>query len=322
MAQYQWDARLLSRVFVLPAAVVDEHLKLAGSVQLKVLLWFSCHGDGGFDAAACAKAVGLSAPDCLDALQYWVQAGVLQEAGAPQVQPATAAETVSMTLTTLPAPRPKAVKPQMTEVIAEQEKNREFSYLLEAVSGRLGRALSPGDMETLLYLHRSAGLPAEVILMVVGYALSAEKLNMRYIEKVALDWADKGIVTMAAAEEYLCRLEHRNQAVEILRRVCDNAEIKPTVPTMDAAEKWIYQWHISEEVLRLGYDACMEKLGKFQARYMDRILEGWREDGDDTEEKITARRRGKKKAVTPATAENEEYESMVERYLPKYTKKR
>ena len=76
MAEYTWKPSLMRRVFVLPEAIADKHLKMAGSVQLKVLLWVSRHG-GSFDAEACAKAIGVSAPDCADALQYWVAAGVL-----------------------------------------------------------------------------------------------------------------------------------------------------------------------------------------------------------------------------------------------------
>lgn len=61
-------------------------------------------------------------------------------------------------------------------------------------------------METLLYLYDTAGLPAEVILMVIEYAVGAGKYHMRYIEKVALDWADRGIDTIDKAEQHLCPL--------------------------------------------------------------------------------------------------------------------
>ena len=73
-------------------------------------------------------------------------------------------------------------------------------------------------METLLYLYDTAGLPAEVILMVIEYAVDGGKYHMRYIEKVALDWADRGIDTIDKAEQYLCRLDRRRQAWGDLQR--------------------------------------------------------------------------------------------------------
>ena len=75
--KYQWNGEQLGSVFALPAAVVDQHIRMAGSAQLKVLLWFCRHGGGCFDAADCSAAIGLSPADCADAMQYWVEAKVL-----------------------------------------------------------------------------------------------------------------------------------------------------------------------------------------------------------------------------------------------------
>ena len=77
----RWNPEALDEVFALPAQVVDRHIRLAGSAQLKVLLWLARAGRGTFDADACAAAIGLSAADCTDALQYWVETGVLSRGG-------------------------------------------------------------------------------------------------------------------------------------------------------------------------------------------------------------------------------------------------
>lgn len=57
----RWNPEALDEVFALPAQVVDRHIRLAGSAQLKVLLWLARAGRGTFDADACAAAIGLSA---------------------------------------------------------------------------------------------------------------------------------------------------------------------------------------------------------------------------------------------------------------------
>ena len=201
MAEYVWNASLMRRVFVVPEEIADRHLRLAGCVQLKVLLWLS-RNDGAFDADACAKAIGETASDCRDALQYWVMAGVLQGTDEPET-PVAAVPEVSVPQPVKKPARPKVVKPQMTDVIRRQTRDEEFGGLLTEISARMGRPLSNGDAETLLYLYDTVGLPAAVLLMVVGYAVHAEHITMRYIEKVALDWADRGILTMEAAEEHL-----------------------------------------------------------------------------------------------------------------------
>ncbi len=317
LAEYNWNAPLLRRVFVVPEDVADKHLRLAGAVQLKVLLWLSRHG-GQYDDEACSYAVGASAPDCRDALRYWVEAGVLlgdEDAPAPAVKPAPEKPAPKV-----PAARPQPVKPQMPEVIARRETSTEFAYLLDEVSTRTGRPLSPGDMETLLYLFDTAGMPAEVLLMVVGYAAAAERCSMRYIEKIALDWADHGILTIAAAEEHLCYLERSQQALLRLHDVCGMEKLPTGASVRDAAGKWMYDWRISDEVLRLAYDVCVKKTGRFQVRYMDRVLENWRENGADSAEKVAALCSGKQ----PSSCEERpsEYEDMVAQYTPVYKKKK
>ncbi len=319
MAEYVWNASLMRHVFVVPEEIADRHLRLAGSVQLKVLLWLS-RNDGAFDADVCAKAIGETAPDCRDALQYWVAAGVLQGTDEPEEEATTVTLAVSVPQPAKKAARPKVTKPQMTDVLRRQTKDEEFGGLLTEVSARMGRPLSNGDAETLLYLYETVGLPAAVLLMVVGYAVHAERINMRYIEKVALDWADRGILTMEAAEEHLCYMERCEQAVRHVQAVCQLEKPLTGATVSRTAEKWICQWGIADEVLRQAYAICLEKTGKFETRYMDRVLENWHSQGADTAEKVLAL--SGKKPAKASTAENTEYEEMVGQYIPVYKKKK
>ncbi len=335
--KYRWNSEQLGSIFALPAAVVDQHIRMAGSAQLKVLLWFSRHGGGCFDAADCSAAIGLSPADCADAMQYWVEAKVLLPCSAEeqQEQAETKAEAVStadkQSAPPVPKilPRPQPVKPQMKEVLARQKSSPEFDYLLQTASARLGRPITHGDMETLLYLYDTAGLPAEVILMIIVYAVSSGKNNMRYIEKMALDWADKGINTIAAAEIELCSLERQREAANHLTELL-GLQHELTIAQRRAAEKWFCEWKMPDELVKLAYEQCLAKTGKFQVNYMSKVLEHWYLDGLQTVEEVEAHnQRGGIKAKKPAAkpllsdpnhpaADFDEYEDMVRRYTPVY----
>ena len=78
---YRFNPASLSSVFAVPAEVADRHIRMAGSAQLKVLLWFLRHGGGDFDPSACGAAIGLSAADCSDAMGFWSEAGLLIQDG-------------------------------------------------------------------------------------------------------------------------------------------------------------------------------------------------------------------------------------------------
>lgn len=348
---YRWNPDQMTEVLALPAALVDRHIRLAGSAQLKVLLWLARAGKGHFDPEACGAAIGLSPADCTDALQYWVETGILQakgdapaheagRQGAPLSPPMTAANVQSQPVasektaayiatqnqTSSPRPRPAAVKPQLKEVIARQKASPEFDYLLQTASARLGKAISPGDMETLLYLYDTAGMPVEVILMVIEYAVAEGKTGMRYVEKVALDWADKGIDSISAAEQHLCRLERRRHAWDQVKTTLGLVQ-SGTAAQIDAAEKWIYEWHIQEDLLRLAHSQCVEKIGKFNSSYVDKILEHWRLDGIDTAEKALvllekAAQKGNNKPKRETSFDLDAYTEMEMNYTPVFHKDR
>ncbi len=327
---YQWNPEHFTALLALPSVVVTRHLKMAGAVQLKVLLWLASEGKGEFDAQACGTAIGQAPADCTDALQYWLETGVLLTADGAAAQPAASVPTAQPAIpVVLPqteikaVPRPAAVKPQMQDVVRRQKDDAEFAYLLETASARLGRAITNGDMETLLYLYETAGLPAEVILMVIVYTVSMGKGHMRYIEKTALSWADNGIDTIDKAEQYLCRLDRRDQAWAGVQQALGLTHT-PTTGQLDAVEHWVYDWHMNNELIRMAYEMCHEKTGKFQATYMSRILEHWHLDGIDTAEKARAALQKSSKGKAAPAAESsldlDEYEELVLNYVPVYKK--
>lgn len=286
---YQWNSDCLGAVMALPTAVVDRALKLAGAPQLKVLLWFSRHG--GFDVAACAAAVGIAEGDCRDAMQFWVEMGILRADTAAEAPAVTA--TVSMAdlppLSDLPKPAPKKEKrPTFREAVARQKESPDFDYLLKTAEQRLGRTITPAEAEMFLYIYETVGLPAEVILMLLVYAVRNGKVKSRsgfrtYLEKAALSWAENGITTVAAAEAELCLQERRHTVREHIEKLFSLT--RPlTLLQAEAALRWVDEWHFSDDMLLIALAKCREKTGDFNANYVTRVLEGWLADGITTAE--------------------------------------
>ena len=318
--RYRWDADYMHEMTVLPSIVAERHLKLAGEVQLKVLLWLAHFGKGNFDASACSKAIGVSKEECEDAFCYWSDAGVLSiGSGRRKAAPPEKSEAEPVSAKPAkPVARPRAVKPQLTEVVARKNENKHFSDLLDTASANLGRPLSPGDMETLLYLFDTVGLPAEVILMVMMFAKSMDKTNMRYIEKVALDWADRGIDTMPKAEEYLCAIERRQNAYDHVRQLLSLTDA-PKKADMDYAAQWVVEWKLSDALIQEAHRLCVENIHKYNGKYMHAILQGWHTDGvTEPAQVVTKPAKAKRGAVKNSSLNVAEYENMVKDYIPVY----
>ncbi len=307
MAQYTWNATALRGVFALPNTVADDCLSLASAEQLRVLVWFSRH-QPQWDAAACAAQVGLSADECEGCLRFWVDKGILAADNAPA-----------------PKARPSAVKPLLKEVVEFQKVHPAFSTLVEQASARLGKAITHSDTATLLYLYNTVGLPMEVILMEIMYAVSIGKGNMYSVEKIALDWYDKDIATIPTVDEHIRYLDACRKAGEKIEKLLD-APRALGATQQQMAEKWLQQWQFSDEMLLKAADITrgkIEKLGAPFYSYMDKILERWFTEGIDRPDKIPAPKPAKKKGPAATNPEEsslhlEEFEKDLLRYVPTF----
>ena len=309
MASYYWAPAGMTCPVVLPGRVADELLTLATPEQLRVLLWLSRHSLT-LDAAACGAAVGLSTEECAACAQFWVEQGVLT---VPTAAPAASAAAPA------PLARPAAVKPQLREVLSYQRQHPEFSALVENVSARLGKPIGHVDTATLLYLRDTVGLPAEVILMEVVYAVSIGKPNMRYIEKIALDWADRELTTLEAVDAHIQYEEACHVAGERVEKWLELP--RPlTGSQRQLAYKWLNDWHVREEMVRLADKITREKIKKTSLAYTDRILERWQAEGIDTPDKVQVapRRRGGVAATNPeeSSLNLEDFEGQLLQYTP------
>ena len=336
---YSIDLGAWNAVFAVPCAVVDKHIKLAGAVQLKVLLWMLRHAGEPLEAETIASALGLQRADICDAMLYWQEAGLvrLDEGTAKPAQanavsdPAGQKDLFGNSIKT-PAISPEPESPAMPQepekphhVMSRPQKpdnvfvarrineSPEIAFLVQETQRILGRLISDGDSATLLMIHDDFGLPTDVILMLIQYAVSMEKGNMRYIEKVAINWADEEIFTHEKAVEKLQRLAEVKKAWGLVEKAVGIPHRSPTSREDAYASRWVLEWKFSAAMIREAYERTVDRTGKFSTGYMNRILERWHKEGISTPEQAAAEQE-KKAAAQKKTEERkitydlEEYE--------------
>ena len=326
---YSMNLGAWNSVFAVPCALVDKHIKLAGSNPLKVLLWALRHAGEPFEAKNVAKAIGIDTSDVTDAMLYWQQAGLVTikdeeivpsgsmvqepEARAPQERP-------EINLETQPEEKPHKVlsRPQKADnafVAKRMNESSDISCLMHEAEQILGRLISNGDSATLLMIHDDFGLPADVIIMLLQYAVSIGKANTRYIEKVAINWADEEINTHQKAEAKLRRLAENNKAWHVVEQAVGLPHRAPSTKEEAAAAVWITEWGFRVELIHEAYDRSVDATGKFSPAYMNRILERWHKDGivtleqahKEKDERASARKSDKPPKAT-STYDINEYE--------------
>ena len=279
--EYRINPTAFSAVFTLPAAVADNHLKLARGEHIKVLLYIMRNMTAPIEPDTIAEAVGISEYDVKEALLYWADAGILNSDGAlekkTEIKPKTAG---------------RAEKPSRNDVARRGAEDEKISYLLRETQLRLGRNLKSNEASTLVWLYDDEGLDVSLILMIVQYAAAHNKANIRFIESTAVDWINKGIDTVAAADAELNNMAVCEQAWRIVSTAFGLERRKPSKKETELSVMWINDWKMSREMLNAAYEECVNTKSKFSFPYTAKIIESWHEKGYKTPKDI----KGDKKA--------------------------
>lgn len=301
--------------FAVPAEVVDRHIRLAGSAQLKVLLYMLRHGGAGIQDLA--TALNLAAPDVHDCLQYWLEAGIVLKAGEPAAQPQAPAAESAGTGEKKPPARLKATHlPTREEIARRGAESKEIAYLLGEAQLRFGRIINYSEAATLIWLHDYEGLPVAVILMIIEYALSQGRGTIKYIEKIGMDWASKEINTLQKAEAHLVELAARSKAWSKVAGVFGIEQRRPSAREEEYALRWVETWGFSREMLRAAYERCVDATTKLSLPYINKILEKWHKNNWKKPEQIEADTAPEKKqAKRESSLDLDEIEDLIRRDL-------
>ena len=178
---------------------------------------------------------------------------------------------------------------------ALNDKASSFPALCDEVERRLGKKLSANDLRVLYTLFDHLALPAEVILMLVGWC--TEEMERKYgpgrkpflsqIRREGFAWARRGIDTMERAEAHIQRLTQlRSREGEVLRLL----DI-PARPLVEREKTYIAAWDdmgFDDEAIRMAYEKTVLKKRSMDWGYMNGILRRWHEKGLHTAAAIQA----------------------------------
>lgn len=197
----------------------------------------------------------------------------------------------SLTLSVQPEEAQKpAANPTYTAAELRQARggDHRFAAVCDEAEGVLGKTLTEGQLRTLFTIYDHLGLPAEVIMELLGY-LKRERGAVRLadIRQEAYAWADMGLYTAEAAQTYLSRREAEKPLTEAMFAALGTAARAPK-----AMEKRLISYAVAHgfppDAMELAVRRTLRSLGKFSADYVRKILEAWEQKGVHTTAEITA----------------------------------
>ena len=214
-----------------------------------------------------------------------------------------------------PAPAEKLPPPDETpeytakDIAVRSREDPRFASLVTEAQRALGRILSSSDLKKLFGLYDYLALPPEVIMVLLNYCVSTAPAgsppSMRLIEKEGYVWANREILTLEQAEEYIESSRRRKDQISRAAQILGISG-RPLVAT---ETKYLSEWldmGFGEELLALAYDRTLTNTGSLKWSYMNGILKSWHEKGLHTEAEVRDRdtRKAKGRAGKPEAPRN------------------
>lgn len=152
-------------------------------------------------------------------------------------------------------------------------KNRESTaQLIFIMEQYLQKPLSPADLNTVLFLSDKLHFSDDLIDYLIQYCVDRGKKDFRYIEKVAISWAENGITTPKEAESFAHRYDKTTYAIM-------NALGKNNIPTPKEIEfinRWTDEYGFETDIIFEACERTVLATESHRFEYADKILANWK----------------------------------------------
>ncbi len=182
------------------------------------------------------------------------------------------------------------------------KQNSEVATFLFCAEQYIGKPLSLTDIRTIYYWYDALGFPCDVIEYLVELSVSKGKKTLRYMDKIALAWHEKGVRTLDDAKRISS--SESNAAFAVMRYLGINGRnlIDSELKLID---KWVGKYGFTLDIVEEACRRTVSATSKPSFEYTDRILTSWHDEGvkhfDDIKKADETFKASKaKKAVTTA----------------------
>ncbi|WMI81456.1 DnaD domain protein [Anaerotignum sp. MB30-C6] len=254
----------MAREISISSEFIEKELPLAPPLYVSIYLMTKALEDA--DAAKVAVKLNILESDVIRAWQYWQE----REQAKPVVsrQPQVFLEQ-----------RPE----YGTAELSEYMKHQDMKELLQTAQRKLGKPLTQQDISMIFGFYDWLGFPLDLIEVLLSYCVSDGFKGMRYVEKVAMAWAEEGINTVDKAAQYI---EMRKTGFHTIMRAFGQSGRMPVDGEEAYMKKWLKEYALPLEVIKMACERTVMQTGKVSFAYADSILKKWKSAGVKTTEDI------------------------------------
>lgn len=210
-------------------------------------------------------------------------------------------------------PHPEPLTPDR---VSELKQNEDVIQLLYVAEQYLGKTLSPTEIQKILFFYDGLGMSADLIDYLIEYCVGHNHKSIRYIEKVALAWAEEGITSVDEAKQSGSRYNKDYFSILKALGISNRNPVDTEITLMDT---WLKTYGFSLEIIQEACSRTVLQTGQASFQYTDKILEGWKKKNVHTIDDIRTldtehkKRRQEKKVSRPTAASNNRFNNFQQR---------
>lgn len=305
-----------------PRVFIDKYMADANGEFVKVYLFLlRCMGSSATSdcsISAIADHFNYTEKDILRALKYWEKVGVIglelnannqltglcfkDLTGGVQLSKVTSTE--EMTVTKVPvleatkeaepaAPKvnkvkktPASKKREYTlDEVKEFHNNHEVSELLFIIETYLKHPLNSTEMNTVFFWYDGLKFSGELIEYLVEYCITNGHSSLRYMDKVAMGWAENGIDSIEKAKE---QISIRSKAYYSIMKAFGISGRNLADSEMTFVNKWSKEYCFDIELIQEACKRTISATSKPSFEYADSILTNWHNNNVHTLKDVAA----------------------------------
>lgn len=157
--------------------------------------------------------------------------------------------------------------------IKEFRKNPDISELFFIIETYLKHTLSSSDTNMVLYWLDELHFSTDLVEYLVEYCITKGHSSLRYMNKVALGWADAGIKTVDQAKDDAAAHSQIYYSVMKALGITGRNLVDSEVSLIN---KWVGEYGFDIEIVKAACSKTISAIQKPSFEYTDSILANWR----------------------------------------------
>lgn len=148
------------------------------------------------------------------------------------------------------------------------------SQLLFVAESYIGRPLTVAELKSILYFSDCLHFSDDLIDYLIQYCVDRGKKDFKYIEKVALNWAQSGVSTPKQAEKFAARYD--KSVYTIMKELGKNGT--PTSKELEYINRWVKEYGFSTDIITEACERTVLATDSHRFEYAEGILSSWKKE--------------------------------------------